>query len=139
MSVIPKPHREFKAKSQPQNGDARRRILSLWRGVDLTSEETARCVRHRTPADLLPNLMTQFHIESRKDDQEVIKVWNEALDPQIVAHAQPTGLNKGTLFVTVDSSPWLDEIVRYHRKPILHLLQNSFGIQKIIRISFRLG
>jgi len=44
-----------------------------------------------------------------------------------VAHAQPTGLCKGTLFVAVDSSVWLSEIVRYRRKEILARLQHSFG------------
>jgi predicted nucleic acid-binding Zn ribbon protein len=57
----------------------------------------------------------------------------------VAAHAQPTGLNKGTLFVTVDSSVWLDEIVRYRRKEILTRLQSSFGKEMIQRISFRAG
>jgi predicted nucleic acid-binding Zn ribbon protein len=66
-------------------------------------------------------------------------VWNNLIDPTIAAHAQPTGLNKGTLFVTVDSSVWLDEIVRYRRKEILSRLQHSFGHELIARISFRVG
>ena len=56
-----------------------------------------------------------------------------------MAHAQPTGLNKGTLFVTVDSSVWLSEIVRYRRKEILNRLQHGFGKEMIARISFRVG
>ena len=61
------------------------------------------------------------------------------LDPNIVAHAQPAGIRHGTLFVNVDSSVWLDEIVRYRRREILERLQNSFGRELIRRISFRLG
>jgi predicted nucleic acid-binding Zn ribbon protein len=61
------------------------------------------------------------------------------MDPAVSGHAQPTGLRKGTLFVTVDSSPWLDEIVRYRRKEILDRLQHSFGRETIARISFRVG
>ena len=49
------------------------------------------------------------------------------------------GLAKGTLFVCVDSSVWLSEIVRYRRKEILDRLQHSFGRQTICRISFRVG
>jgi len=48
-------------------------------------------------------------------------------------------LHKGTLFVTVDSSPWLSEIVRYRRKEILARLQHSFGRDLISKISFRVG
>jgi predicted nucleic acid-binding Zn ribbon protein len=69
----------------------------------------------------------------------VVKVWNNLLDPNIAAHAQPTGLRKGTLFVTVDSSVWLSEIVRYRRKEILDRLQHSFSRDFIAKISFRVG
>ncbi len=68
-----------------------------------------------------------------------MKVWTELLDPNVVAHAQPTGLRKGTLFVTVDSSVWLSEIVRYRRKEILERLQHAFGTNIVQRISFRVG
>ena len=47
-------------------------------------------------------------MDRRRAEAEVLKVWNHLIDPNIVAHAQPTGLNKGTLFVTIDSSVWLD-------------------------------
>ena len=43
------------------------------------------------------------------------------------------------LFVTVDSSVWLAEIVRYRRKEILDRLQHSFGKDLIVRISYRIG
>jgi hypothetical protein len=39
----------------------------------------------------------------------------------------------------VDSSVWLDEIVRYRRRDILQRLQTSFGKDLIARISFRVG
>jgi predicted nucleic acid-binding Zn ribbon protein len=78
-------------------------------------------------------------MDRRRAEAEVLKVWNNLIDPAIVAHAQPTGLNKGTLFVTVDSSAWLSEIVRYRRREILDRLQHGFGTEMIARISFRVG
>ena len=48
-------------------------------------------------------------------------------------------MRNGTLFVTVDSSAWLSEIVRYRRKEILDRLQHSFGRAVIQKISFRIG
>ena len=68
-----------------------------------------------------------------------MKVWNHLIDATLVAHAQPAGVHKGTLFVNVDSSVWLDEIVRYRRKEILDRMQNAFGREMIKRISFRIG
>ena len=72
-------------------------------------------------------------------DGQVVKAWNELLDPNITAHSQPVGLRKGTLFVNVDSSPWLSEIVRYRRREILERLQHTFGRELVAKISFRIG
>lgn len=93
---------------------------------------------HSRPlAALLPDVLTGLGLDRRQAHAEIIKVWNSLLDPQVTAHAQPTGMNKGTLFVTVDSSVWLDEIVRYRRREILARLQHSFGKETVKRISFR--
>ncbi|MEY2429538.1 MAG: Dna[CI] antecedent, DciA, partial [Verrucomicrobiota bacterium] len=56
---------------------------------------------------LLPSVLSGMHMDTRRAEAEIVKVWNNLLDPTIIAHAQPTGIRKGTLFVTVDSSVWL--------------------------------
>ena len=117
----------------------RRRVLAQWRGVDLAPLEAARAVRARRAGDVLPKVMADLRMDSRRAEAEIIKVWNSLIDPNIVAHARPVGVRKGTLFVTVDSSVWLSEIVRYRRKEILDRLQHSFGRDLIQRISFRVG
>ena len=118
---------------------ARRRVLAQWRGVDLAPLEIAQAVRARSAGDVLSRVMSDLHMDNRRAEVEVVKVWNSLLDPNIVAHAQPVGLRKGTLFVNVDNSTWLSEIVRYRRKEILDRLQHSFGRELIQRISFRIG
>ena len=118
---------------------ARRRVLALWRGVDLTPLEFAQAVRARRIGDVLLRVTKDLHMDQRRAEAEVVKVWNSLIDPNIIAHAQPAGVRKGTLFVTVDSSVWLSEIVRYRRKEILDRLQHSFGRDLIQRISFRVG
>ena len=118
---------------------ARRRVLAQWRGVDLAPLEIAQTVRGRAVGDVLSRVMSDLHMDSRRAEVELVKVWNSLLDPNIVAHAQPVGLRKGTLFVNVDNSVWLSEIVRYRRKEILDRLQHGFGRNLIQRISFRIG
>ena len=118
---------------------ARRRVLAQWRGMDLTPLEAARAVRARAVGDVLPRMMSDLRIDDRRAEAEIVKVWNSLIDPNIVAHAQPAGLRKGTLFVNVDSSVWLSEIVRYRRKEILDRLQHSFGKNVIQKVSFRVG
>ena len=123
----------------PPKSSRRQRVLAAWRGVDLAPAETARADRAKSVSAVMPTLLKQLRIDNRRGEAEVVKVWNDLLDPNIVAHAQPANLHKGTLFVTVDSSVWLAEIVRYRRKEILDRLQHSFGKELIARISFRVG
>ncbi len=105
----------------------------------MTPLERAQADRSTSLAKLLPGVLTDLGLERKRAEAEVMRVWNTLLDPNLVAHAQPTGLVKGTLFVTVDSSVWLSEIVRYQRKEILSRLQHCFGKDLITRISFRTG
>ena len=138
--VMPPPNKT--PTRQRAGGDevlARRRVLAQWRGVDLAPLEKAKAVRARAAGDVLPNITKDLRMDSRRAEAEVVKVWNSLIDPNIVAHAQPVGVRKGTLFVIVDSSVWLSEIVRYRRKEILDRLQHSFGRNLIQRISFRVG
>ena len=118
---------------------ARRRVLALWRRVDVTPTEIARAVKERGADTLVAKVMNDLNLDSRRAEIEVIKVWNSLIDPVVTAHAKPANLHKGTLFVNVDSSPWLSEIVRYRRKEILDRLQHSFGRTAIQKISFRIG
>ena len=118
---------------------AARGILAQWRGVDLTEQERARTNRTQTAAGMMPGLMKKLRLDQRQSEAEIAKVWNNLIDPTVTAHAQPTGIHKGTLFVSVDSNVWLSEIVRYRRHEILQRLHHAFGAELIARISFRVG
>jgi predicted nucleic acid-binding Zn ribbon protein len=87
----------------------------------------------------MPNVVKSIGLDKKRSDLEILKVWNNLIDPTITKHAQPANIAKGTLFVNVDNSAWLDEIVRYRRKEILHRLQTAFGKDVIQKISFRIG
>ncbi len=123
----------------PRKLTARQRVAAQWRGLDVEPLEKARAVGARPAGAFLPKVLSELRLDKRRIEAEVVKVWNQLLDPLIVAHAQPSSLCKGTLFVTVDSSAWLSELVRYRRKEILERLQHSFGREFIKRISFRVG
>ena len=123
----------------PPKPTPRQRALADLHGIDLTPLERARSRPAKAAGELLPQIMTKLRMDKRQSEAEIVRVWRHLIDPVITAHAQPTGINKGTLFVTVDSSVWLDEIVRYRRKEILDRLQHSFGRELIQRISFRVG
>src|SRR5262249_3907336 len=104
-----------------------------------TEVEKAQASTARSAKVVMPKVLASLGLERRCAETEIVKVWNHLLDPNIVAHAQPTGLRKGTLFVAVDSSAWLNEIVRYRRRKVLDRLKPSLGKDLITRISFRIG
>jgi hypothetical protein len=135
---MPLPPKRIRPRG-PRKSSSREKVLAQWRGIDLTAKEVERAVRTKSARDVLPGVLKELRIDNRRAEAEIVKVWNELIDPNIVAHAQPTGINKGTLFVTVDSNAWLAEIVRYRRKEILERLQHSFGRDLIAKISFRVG
>lgn len=126
-------------KRGPRKSTARENVLAAWRGIDLAPVELVRSKTAKHAGAVMPRILSELRIDRRQSESEILKVWNHLIDPNIVAHAKPTGINKGTLFVTVDSSVWLDEIVRYQRREILQRLQTSFGKDLITRISFRVG
>ncbi len=136
--MLPLPPRHIPPLGPGKVG-SRQRVLAQWRGIDVAPLEKAQTLRAQAVGALLPKVVGDLRLDRRRTEAEMMQVWNNLLDPNIVAHAQPTGLHKGTLFVTVDSSVWLSEIVRYRRKEILERLQHSFGPDLIARISFRVG
>ncbi len=134
-------HRPFRfmPPKGPPRSNPRQSILAQWRRVDLAPLEKANARPAKAAGVLISGVLSGLRMEKRLSEAEVVKVWNSLLDPVIIAHAQPIGLRKGTLFVSVDSSVWLSEIVRYRRKEILDRLRHSFGREFIVKISYRLG
>lgn len=123
----------------PPKRSPKERALAELRGIDLAPLEKIRERPAKAVGEVMPQILSKLRMDKRQGESEILRVWQHLIDPTITAHAQPTGVNKGTLFVTVDSSVWLDEIVRYRRKEILDRLQHSFGREVIQRISFRVG
>jgi predicted nucleic acid-binding Zn ribbon protein len=136
--MLPFPYRHTPPRG-PRKASARERVLAQFRGVDFAPLEKTQAIRARQMNAVLPKVLSELRIDRRRIEAEVVKVWNNLLDPTITSHAQPTGIRNGTLFVTVDSNVWLSEIVRYRRKEILDRLQHSFGRDFIARISYRVG
>jgi predicted nucleic acid-binding Zn ribbon protein len=117
----------------------RQRALAAWRGSNLAPLEKIRERPAQSAGVVVPKVLAELRLERRLAEAEIVRVWNHLIDPVITAHAQPVGLNKGTLFVNIDHSAWLNEIVRYRRKEILERLRHSFGPDLIVKISYRLG
>lgn len=118
---------------------AKAEALAEWRHADSAEQEGARRTTGKTIADIMPGVLQRLRIDQRQSETEILKVWASLVDPEVAEHANPTGIRNGTLFVSVDSNVWLDEIVRYRRREILERIKSAFGPTKVQRISFRIG
>ena len=128
-------HETWKAKRREEW--ARNQALSQWRRMDLPDLEKGWNLKVKPVEDLVSGVMKDLRIEARRNEAELVNIWNSLLDPNVTKHAQPVKLHKGTLFVDVTNSAWMDEIVRWCRKEILRTLQSAFGKDTVQRISFR--
>lgn len=118
---------------------AREQTLAQWRQEEPKSWEKQNIHSVKSIQSLVSEVTQKLNLEKKLADSEITLVWKNVVDPQIQEHAHPTGLRNGTLFVTVDSPVWLDEIVRFRRKDILKSLQSAFSASELTRISFRCG
>ncbi len=57
--------------------------------------------------------------------------WEILVGKIVASHARPGKLKDGVLFVYVDSSVWLNELLRTEQKRILSILQKHFGADNI--------
>lgn len=114
-------------------------MLADWRRIDLTSAEGALRNGTRPVNAIVSGVLKGLRLDQRQKETEIVRVWNHLVDSHVATHAQPVGLRNGTLFIHVDSSAWLSEIVRYRQQEILRRLQASFGSSYIRRLSFRIG
>lgn len=126
-------------RQRNERRDARQTALAEWHGVDLAPLEKAQRVAAQPLANLIPQVWEELGLERRRSETEILRAWQQLIDPVVTAHAQPAGFRNGTLFVTVDSHVWLDEILRYRRREILTRLQHCFGSQTVKRLSIRVG
>ncbi|MDA0752323.1 MAG: DUF721 domain-containing protein [Verrucomicrobia bacterium] len=129
----------YKDSKKTKEELARQQALRQWNRADTEDQEKLMAFRPDQASDLVNKALQTLRIEDRTSESQILKAWNHLIDPTLTAHAQPVGIRKGTLFVNVDHSTWLSEIVRYRREEILERLQHCFGKDMIQRISFRVG
>lgn len=132
------PHEASKAIARAADA-SRATALTEWRGIDLRPLEAERRKADRPVSDILGGVLKRLRIDQRQSESHVVAVWKHVIDPVVAAHARPVSLAKGTLFVSVDSSPWLAEIVRYRSREILERLQLAVGKDVVQRVSYRIG
>ncbi len=87
---------------------------------------------------VVPGLLKRLGLEERHWLDTLVQEWKEVVGEAVAAHARPGRLERKHLVVFVDSSVWLNELVRYGRSQLLSNLQKRYGADRIGSVSLQL-
>jgi len=87
----------------------------------------------RPVADGLERVVRHLGAPSVQAVTDVFTVWEEAVGPQVAAHAAPKSLRDGVLKVTVDDPAWTTQL-RFMESDILGRLRERLGADAPERI-----
>jgi len=87
---------------------------------------------------LIPDLLRAYGLDFKLEEYRLIQAWPDIVGPQIAAHTLPAEVRAKTLWVVVDSSPWLHELTLL--KPVLIDKLARWGGRALIHdVRFRIG
>ena len=69
-------------------------------------------------ADLLSAILRGTPAEKRLKEGRIWLVWEDAVGSRIASHAAPAAFRDGTLTLTVDSAPWMQQLTFLKRELI---------------------
>ncbi|MDD4870737.1 MAG: DUF721 domain-containing protein [Kiritimatiellae bacterium] len=106
--------------------------------------ERFRIENHRPPegiadplriSDAMAGVMKKLGLEDTHWLTVLEDEWQKIAGEAVAKHTRPGRMEKKRLTVFVDSSVWLNELLRYGRRQMLLNLQNRFGKGKITSVS----
>lgn len=62
---------------------------------------------------VLDDLIKSMGVQKRMDEEKAALLWGEVVGEKISSHARPVRARGGKLFVEVDSSTWMNELLFY--------------------------
>ncbi len=88
--------------------------------------------------EVLERLFNKLSIDKKLKEVNALKLWEEVTGEKISRHSLPLFVRKGNLFVRVDNSGWLTQLI-YLKREIISELNKRLGGESIKNIYFRLG
>jgi predicted nucleic acid-binding Zn ribbon protein len=87
--------------------------------------------RIKTLADALDELVENLGIRKKLREQDVFELWDKAVGERIAEVAKPTRILKGTLFVSVQSGAWRNELSMRRQEIVARL--NEIVNEEIVK------
>ncbi len=70
-------------------------------------------------------------------NDDIVKVWDNFIDSSIKEHCNIVSVKKGSLYLEVDSNPWLHHISNFCKHEILNIFQENSKKTFISDIKFK--
>ncbi len=86
--------------------------------------------KEKVVAGVLPGLMREKGWEKQLDLHSIFPRWQELVGADISDHAQPLKIVRGTLWLEVENSSWLQHL-QYQKIELLDILNQSFRLSRL--------
>jgi predicted nucleic acid-binding Zn ribbon protein len=93
-------------------------------------------LRAKSLADVLDELVEKLGIRKKLHEQDVFVVWAETVGERIAQVTTPVRILQGTLFVSVKTGPWRNEL-SMRKKEIIDRLNGSLSGEIVRDIKFQ--
>lgn len=85
--------------------------------------------------DVLNDLCHRWGIEKKMKEYSALSHWPNVVGKKIADISQPLGIERGKLFVQVESAPWRNELT-FMKPEIIQRMNHTLGNEVIIDIVF---
>lgn len=88
--------------------------------------------------DVLQRALRRREVFVPFEDQKLLEIWRQSVGPQIATRTHPENIRRGTLFVKVSTSVWMQEL-QYMKKEIIEKMNRLLGKETVQNIRFVIG
>jgi len=88
--------------------------------------------------DVLQRALKRREVFVPFEDQKLLEIWRQSVGPQIAIRTHPENIKRGTLFVKVATSVWMQEL-QYMKKEIIERINRLYGQESVQNIRFVIG
>jgi predicted nucleic acid-binding Zn ribbon protein len=89
---------------------------------------------------ILDKVLTDLDLKGKQEKGKICEFWEAGVGSKIARHTSPHSLtSQGKLLINVDSSPWVEELTRFHKEKIKKAMNRLLGQEVIKDIFFRIG
>ena len=87
---------------------------------------------------LIPRLLEEIGLDEAGDGMRLLKIWDEALGPELAPHCRPDGIRRGVIRARVRDSSWMQRL-QMEKPRVLAALRAELGDAASGDLRLRIG